>query len=236
MIGPVLAGLSRDAAKFLGKLAIAGLRGAGEANPYSLALGLILIPRNSNLLTEGDVTELPGLYYAWHRDETRLRLIYDGPNGRREIDAELGADGEFRDRDRVVARLLPDGTLVIDPAQVSSDLADRDGPNLCPTPEKDKPGRGDVTGEKDKDYEDQIKRLVNPDNPTPRGYGYNFFNPETGRWVLIDDCQHKTGARVEIKSEYDQLLNYKWGVASLTKGWLNQSLRQVQASQGFPVI
>ena len=227
---PVLARLSAAAARFLGRFSIR----AGTANPYALAVGLILIPRGNNLHVGGDIPELPGFRYDWYHDEAVLRITYDGPNGRREIDAMLGADGVFRNNQRVVARLLPDNTLVIDPAEVSSDLADRDGPNLCPTTTKDKPGRPD--GEKDKDYEDQIKMLVNPDNPTPRGYSYKFLNPVTGALVDIDDCQHQTGARIEIKSEYDDLLNYEWGDESLTKDWLDQSLRQVQASQGFPVI
>jgi hypothetical protein len=228
IVEPVLARLSAAAARFLGRLATR----AATASPYVLAVGLILVPRRNNLHDGGDIPELPGFRYD--RDEAVLRITYDGPNGRREIDAMLGADRVFRDSQRVVAKLLPDDTLVIDPAEVSSDLADRDGPNLCPTTTKDKPGRPE--GEKDKDYEDQIKMLINPDNPTPRGYSYKFLNPVTGALVDIDDCQHQTGARVEIKSEYDDLLNYEWGDESLTKDWLDQSLRQVQASQGFPVI
>jgi hypothetical protein len=145
-------------------------------------------------------------------------------------------DGLFRDGDRVVARLLPGDTLVIDPAAVSSDFADRDGPNLCPSPETDKYGRGGAGGEKDKDYEDQIKLLVNPDNPTPRGYGYKFYNPQTGQWVYMDDCQHKTGLRVEIKGEYDDLLAFPGGKDSLTEDWLKQSRNQIQANENFPVM
>jgi hypothetical protein len=227
---PVLARLSAAAARFLGRFSIRAV----TANPYALAVGLILIPRGNNLHDGGDIPELPGFRYD--RDEAVLRITYDGPNGRREIDAMLGADRVFRDSQRVVAKLLPDDTLVIDPAEVSSDLADRDGPNLCPTTEKDRPGRSGAVGEKDKDYEGQIKRLVNPDNPTPRGYGYKFFNPVTGKWVYMDDCQHQTGARFEVKGDYDGLLSFPDGEEAITKDWLDQSLRQVQASPGFPVI
>jgi hypothetical protein len=233
--GSVLIDLTEAAAAFLGRVASVGLR-AAATNPAILALGLILVPRNTNLKAEGNVPELPGLYYEWYRDQTRLRLTYSGRSGAREIDAEIGADGLFRDGDRVVARLLPDGTLAIDPGEVSADLADKDGPNLCPTPGKDKPGRAGPPGERDKDYEDQIKRLVNPDNPTPRGYGYQFFNPITQKWVYVDDCQHRTGGRVEIKGDYDDLLDFEPGVISQTKDWLRQSLAQVQSSKGFPVI
>ena len=136
----------------------------------------------------------------------------------------------------MVARLLPDHTLAIDPGEISSDLADKDGPNLCPTPGPDKPGRPGAVGEKDKDYEDQINLLVNPDNPTPRGYGYQFFNPKNGRWVYIDDCQHKTGIRVEIKGEYTGLLSFPEGRREMAQDWLDQSYRQIQVREGFGLM
>jgi hypothetical protein len=135
--------------------------------------------------------------------------------------------------DRVVARELPDGTVAVDPAEVSSDLADKDGPNLCPKPVPDKAGRGDIDGKEDKDYEDQIKLLVNPDNPTPRGYAYKFWDPEGGNWVYIDDCQHRTGMRVDAKGDYDWALARPWGRSSVEEDWLDQSQRQLNASKGF---
>lgn len=235
----VLEALSEPAEKFLlgaaARLAGLAIRGLA-ANPVTLTVGLVLIPHTTDLLTHGEVPEIPGLRYAWNRDETLLRLSYATPDGIRDIAAELGADNTFRDGDRVVARLLPDGTLAIDPAQVSSDLADKDGPNLCPTPEPDKAGRVGTVGEKDKDYEDQIKQLVNPDNPTPRGYGYRFYNPETGRWVYIDDCQHQSGMRVEIKGNYDGLLSFPSGRDEIARKWLDQSGRQLAVSKGWPLL
>lgn len=231
----VLRTLTRGASEFLGDLAMTGLRVAA-ANPVSLTLGLILIPRTTNSRVEGDVPELPGFHYDWNRDETRLRLTYAGPNGLHDINATLESDGQFRDGDKVVARLLPDGTLAIDPAEVSSDLADKDGPNLCPKPEPDKYGRGEVRGAKDKDYEDQIKLLVNPDNPTPRGYGYKFWDPVDNKWVYIDDCQHRTGIPVEVKSEYEGLRSFQRGDQQVTYDWLDQSRRQLNATEGFPLV
>jgi hypothetical protein len=237
-IGSALANLSEAAGRFLSRFAAARaaspLRGLA-ANPITLGLGLVLIPRTTDLRTAGIVPDIPDLSYAWNRDQTVLRLTYDTPNGLRDIAATLDADGTFRDGDQVVARLLPDGTLAIDPAKVSSDLADKDGPNLCPTPVPDKLGRVGPVGEKDKDYEDQIKQLVNPDNPTPRGYGYSFYDPERGANVFIDDCQHQTGMRVEIKSEYDDLLQYEWGRNSLAEDWLEQSKNQLSVSKRSPL-
>ena len=232
-IGGVLLELTETAAKFLARMAAARLVTAAARNPYLLAAGLVLIPRTTNSLVEGDVVEIPGLRYAWNRDETTLRLTYSGPNGLRDINAQLGPDKLFRDGDKIVGRELDDGTLAIDPAEVSDDLADKDGPNLCPKPVPDKPGRGPEDGERDRDYEDQIKRLINPDNPTPRGYGYAFWDPIRDKWVVIDDCQHKTGNRFEMKGDYEWALDQVWGPGSIKTKWLDQSGRQLNASKGF---
>lgn len=232
-VAGVLRGLSEDAAKFLVRTAAKGLRASAARNPYVLAAGILLIPKPTHYMVEGEVEEIPGLRYAWNRDETTFRLTYDRPNGSQDIRAQLGPDGLFRDGDRIVARELPDGTVAVDPAEVSSDLADKDGPNLCPKPVPDKYGRGPVDGEKDKDYEDQIKLLVNPDNPTPRGYGYQFWDDSRGKWVVIDDCQHQTGMRVEAKGGDDGPLNFPQGRNSTRDEWLDQSRRQLNVSRGF---
>ncbi len=165
-----------------------------------------------------------------------LRLTYAGPNGLRDINATLEPDRLFHDGDRIVARLLPDGTLAVDPAEVSSDLADKDGPNLCPTPVPDKFGRGEDRGAKDKDYEDQIKLRINPDNPTPRGYGYMFWDPIENAPVYLNDCQRRTGLRVEIKGNYEWALGKEWGEDSLSRQWLDQSARQLRVSENFGLM
>ncbi len=235
-VASVLQELTQDAARFLMRAAAAilatGLRSLAS-NPVALTAGLVLIPKTTDSLVEDEVTGIPGLRYAWNRDETTLRLTYSGPNGLRDINAQLGLDNLFRDGDKIVGRVLDDGTVAIDPAEVSSDLADKDGPNLCPKPVPDKYGRGPLQGEKDKDYEDHIKLLVNPDNPTPRGYGYAFWDASRNKWVFIDDCQHKTGMRVDAKGDYEWALDMKWGRSSLEEDWLDQSRRQLNVSRGF---
>lgn len=238
-LGSALVELTEEGAEFLMRTAAEEIAEhpfsvAARANPWILAASLVLVPKTTNLSVEGDVPELRGLHFSWKRDETRLLLTYEGEHGIRRVTATLGADRQFRDDDtkQVVATLLPDETLAIDPGAVSNDLADKDGPNLCPKPEKDKEGRVGPVGESDKDYEDQIKRLVNPDNPTPRGYGYNFFNPVTGRPVFIDDCQHKSGNPFEMKRGYLGLLSFPAGRQSLQTDWLDQSERQLNATQG----
>ena len=71
-----------------------------------------------------------------------------------------------------------------------------------------------------------------PDNPTPRGYGYNFWDPDRGAWVMLDDCQHRTGNPFEFKSEYDGPLSFFPGEDNVTKDWLDQSERQLNATKG----
>ena len=52
---------------------------------------------------------------------------------------------------------------------------------------------------RDKDYEDHVKRQINPGNPTLRGMGYALFNISRNAFVIFDDCQHATGKVVEAK-------------------------------------
>jgi hypothetical protein len=145
-----------------------------------VAFGLLLIPSPNKIRVEGEAPDLPGLRYGWNRDERSLQFTYNSGDGKqRSFTAQL-EDDVFRDEHgRVVGRVLPDGTIAIDTAAVSSDLQDEDEPKLCPAPGKDKDG-----GEPGRDYEDHVKRQVNPDNPTPRGLGYQLANPENGQLVF----------------------------------------------------
>jgi hypothetical protein len=84
--------------------------------------------------------------------------------------------------------------------------------------------------EKGRDYEDYVKKFINPENPTPRGWGFQLPNPkENGALVYLDDCQHTTGMLAEIKGEYAGVLAFEPGRVSITKDWLDQSGRQVAA-------
>jgi hypothetical protein len=105
----------------------------------------------------------------------------------------------FRDdRGLIVGRVLPDGTIAIDIAAVSTDLVQDDEPKLCPAPGPDRVGGSEIG----RDYEDYVKSIVNPENPTPRGWGFQLPNPEqNGALVYYDDCQQSTGMMVEAKGE-----------------------------------
>ncbi len=75
-----------------------------------------------------------------------------------------------------------------------------------------------------------MKKVVNPGNPTPRGWGFQLPNPEAaGKSVHYDDCQRSTGMMVETKGEYAGLLAFPQGQVSVAEEWLDQSGRQVAA-------
>jgi hypothetical protein len=215
--------LSRFALRLLGRI-------AGRAAAKAVArFGLLVIPSPNKIRVEGDVADLPGLHYAWNRDETQIEFTYDGGDGTpRKFTAQL-QDDLFRDeRGHVVGRVLPDGTVAIDTAAVSPDLADEDEPKLCPAPSKDRGGN-----ERGRDYEDYVKSVVNPDNPTPRGMGYALLN--AGDPVVYDDCQHSTGMMVEAKGDYAGVLSFEQGRNSLKEQWLDQSGRQLAAAGERPI-
>jgi hypothetical protein len=195
------------------------------------AFGLLVIPSPNNIRSESEVPGLPGLKYSWNRDETQIHFTYDSGNGQpRTFSARL-EDDVFRDeKGRVVGRALPNGTVVFDTSAISPDLADDDEPKLCPAPGKDRGG-----SERGRDYEDYVKRVVNPENPTPRGMGYQLANPDTGRLVYYDDCEHSTGVMIEAKDGYAGVLSFHQGEDSIRKEWLDESARQIAAANGRPI-
>ena len=103
----------------------------------------------------------------------------------------------------------------------------RGGSARCP----DKPGN-----EQGKNYEDFVKHIVNPQNPTPRYWGFQLPNlGPTGGLVHYDDCEHLTGTMVETKDGYVGLLKFVQGLQSTFYDFLDQSERQVDAAGNRPV-
>ena len=45
----------------------------------------------------------------------------------------------------------------------------------------------------------QISALMNPQRPLPYGLAVAFFNPQTGRWVRVNECDEADGALIEAK-------------------------------------
>jgi hypothetical protein len=188
--------------------------------------------------------EIPGLRYSWNRDEAVLHLTYDDPDGeQRTFSAYIDGD-VFRDEQgRVIGRVIGSNGVAIDAGAVSPDLVKEDGPRLCPAPAPDVPGsdQGKPYEEnRARQYEDYVKALINPppDGPTPSGFVYYLPNlAQNGEPVSYDDCQKKTGILFDYKGEgYAALLQNSVTEDSIEEKFLDQALRQVQASDGRPII
>ena len=187
----------------------------------------IFVPSSNRIRDEGDIAGVPGGHYSWNRDERLLHFTYDRADGSRRIYTAELRDDVFQDaRGRAVGRLLPGGVAAIDQAAIFPEATNDNEPRLCPVPGPDKPG-----SEKGKDYEDFVKRIVNPENPTPRYCGFQLPNPgPTGGMVHYDDCRHSTGIMVEVKDKHDGLLKFAQGLQSVFYEFLDQSKRQIDAA------
>jgi hypothetical protein len=217
-----------DAAQ-VAELGAYAARMLGPTGAAAAAFGLLFIPSPNNVRFEGGVPEMPGLRYSWNRDETLLHLEYADPDGGQRIfSAQLDGDVFCDAQGRVVGRVLSDSTVAIDAAAVSSDLVDDDEPRLCPDTAKDK-----RTNDLGLDYENYIKTLVNPENPTPAYMGYVL--PNAVRPVAFDDCEHATGTMVEIKDGYAGFLNSEGGRKLIEEIFIEQAVAQVQAAGARPV-
>jgi len=188
-VSSFLADLTTEAAKQLGRFAAALL--APEAAEAAVVFGVLVIPSPNKIRVEGNVQDLPGLHYAWNRDETVIHFTYDSGDGKQRTFTAQLEDDVFRDEHgHVVGRVLPDGTIAFDTAAISPDLVDDDEPKLCPAPGKDRSG-----SERGRDYEDYVKKFVNPENPTPRGMGYQLANPDNnGELVYYDESSSRERA------------------------------------------
>lgn len=233
----LLGRMSSPAASFLGDLDAAEVaelgtyasRILGPVGAAVAAFGLLFIPSPNDVRVEGEVPEIPGLRYSWNRDETQLNLTYNDPDGdQRTFSAQLDGDVFHDAQGRVIGRVLSGSTVAIDAAAVSSDLVDEDEPRLCPDIAKDK-----RTNDLGLDYENYIKSIVNPENPTPPYMGYELSN--VTRTVSFDDCEHSTGTMVEIKDGYAGFLETDWGKGFLAEIFWEQAMAQIRAAGTRPV-
>ena len=191
----------------------------------------MFVPSPNDVLVEGEVEVegIPGLRYSWNRDEALLHFTYEGPNGQRHVVTAQLDDDVFRDgQGRVVGRLLPGGTLAIDPDAISSDLVKDDEPRLCPAPVKDR-----RTNNLGLAYEMYVRGIINPGNPTPPKLAYELPNPgDSGKMVSFDDCDRQSGTFVaEIKDRHEFLLGFGKGLQSIAEKFLDQGKRQVEAAE-----
>jgi hypothetical protein len=169
----------------------------------------------------------PDITFKLDKPEGVLTLWADSPYGRIIIYSDkFGDGGIFRDRTgRPIARVLPDGTLFIAPDWLPDRTSNE--PNLCPDPELDRPG----ARPKDLDYQYYMAQRLNPDAPTPYGFGIALLNPTDGRYVVFDDCEQVTGAMIDYKGTGYQAMmekksDYPW------KGVVERALRQAERQLG----
>ena len=225
-----------DAAQITG-LAIYGARVLTLAGGAAAVFGTLFVPSPNDIHVEGEVAGAPGLRYSWNRDELTLHLTYDHAGTQQTFAAYLDGD-KFRDEDgNVIGHVIGGNKVAIDLVAALPHLVKRDEPRMCPEYAPDVPGsdRGlEYDENRAQQYEDFLKRLINPDAPTPSGYVYylpNSTNPDDP--VSYDDCQKKTSMLFEFKSYYGGLLMFD---SNARRSFLRQSLRQIAASGGRPVV
>jgi hypothetical protein len=182
----------------------------------------------------------PGLRYRQLKFQPGWEVSYKNADGQEQREVLQEKDGVLRnDKGQVVGRVLPGRKVAIDLASVAPSHVRDDEPRLCPKEEPDKFGQGPDSIARA--YEDQVKRVVNPERPTFSGFGMALINPSSGDPVMFDDCQHTTGAMIEAKgptftdvlraAEASRSPNWK-----VVKDTLNQSERQVRAAGSRPVV
>ena len=196
---------SLDAAQAarLGLFAVRVMTLAGGA---AAVFGLLFIPSPDNVHVEEDVEGLPGWRYSWNRDETSLYLKYDRPGAaQRTVALRINDKEQVIDEEgRVVGKVIGGNKITIETVAVLPDVVKQDEPRLCPAPKPDRPGSDQGKEYEDnpaRQYEDFVKRIINPppEGPTPSGYAYYLPRPE-GEPVSFDDCDQKTG-RVMFESQ-----------------------------------
>jgi hypothetical protein len=204
-------------ATFLRGLAVAPEAFAGAAVG---GFGLSFIPTNGPL---GGWTKLPGpgdVSVFQHLDEPGLTFRYTTADGvQHEWMAAPAAPGVYLGPDgKVIARWTKVAGalgLVVSTAALLND----EQPKLCPTKVTDAHGPNGLA------YEEYMKRLFNPGNPTPKDMAYGFYGPD-GRLVRIDDCQQQTGIVAEYKGP-----GYAYHLAKgdyVWRGQLEQMLDQAE--------
>ena len=201
--------------------------GALEATAF---LGIIFIPTNRSLISQGPVPNKPDLSYEYDAGAGRLRLYrQDGDNRILAFEGHPDVDGIIRDKDgRAIGRRVDGSVVILDPDGLQGSKDEE--PKLCPAPTKDRQG----PKEKDIEYQHYVSTLVNPDAPLPRGLAVKLYNPVTGKDVYFDDCRLTDATMIDAKGTgYLDMLNkeskYPW--AGVEEGMLDQAERQLQAAR-----
>jgi hypothetical protein len=232
-----LSELAPSAAVSLGRFALTVVTGAGGA---AAVFGLLFIPSPNNIHVEGDVAGVPGLHYAFNRDEAVVQFTYNAPDGTRRTFTAWREGDVVRDvTGLVIGRVLPGDTIAFDLAAIAPDLVKQNEPKLCPEPPvPDKQGSDQGKSYEEnraRQYEDYIKEFINSP-PTPSGLVYELPKKD-GDPITYDDCQRNSGIMIEIKGlGYAKLLQNPICRASIQEEFLKKADGQVEASGGQPII
>ncbi|MGH7061737.1 MAG: hypothetical protein ACREFH_15220, partial [Stellaceae bacterium] len=179
----------------LGRAALASLAdfAAGFAAPTAF-FGVLFLPTNRSLVSEGTLPGRPDLAYRYDRDTGILDIYREGEGGRHWLDSgHIGADGRFYDAGRrVVGRSLGQ-TIAVDPDALPAPLgharADAGAlsasnrPQLCPD---ESPENINGRSERSLAYQEQISGL-------PRGFEIVLNG------VRFDGCRETNGTMLEAK-------------------------------------
>jgi hypothetical protein len=179
--------------------------GAVVAAGAAIVFGVLFIPINSSLSSEGTVPDAPDLGYRFDQDTGTLTLSRTNADGTKDIlfSGRRGADSLFRDKNGNVIGSDLGGSVVVDPAAVpgyqsrakdkdranagaaaqSVAIADTAQPKLCPAPGPDSPS-WPTRSEQSLAYQEQISGL-------PRGLAVEFNG------VSFDGC-HESGDTITL--------------------------------------
>lgn len=229
--------LTPSAAISLGRYAATVLTGVGGA---IATFGILFIPSPNNIHVEGDVAGVPGLHYAFNRDEAVVQFTYNAPDGTQRTFTAWREGDVVRDvNGQVIGRVLPGDMIAFDLAAIAPDLVKQNEPKLCPEPPvPDRAGsdQGKPYEEnRARQYEDYVKQFINSP-PTPSGLVYELLKKD-GKPITYDDCQKNSGILIEIKGlGYAKLLQNPICRASVMEEFLKKAEGQVEASDGRPIV
>ena len=228
------------ASSLLGRVTLSVLRGLAQLarglSAPAAFLGIIFVPTNRSLITEGTLPDRPDLSFDFDEDAGVFHLYQDQSAGRRLLFVgKPDADGIIRDTDgRAIGRKLDSSVVILDPDSLPGSKPEDNKPKLCPDPGGDRPGPRD----KDKAYQAYVSKVVNPEAPLPSGLAVKLRNPVSGKDVYFDDCRQSDGTMIDAKGTgYLEMLekdsDYPWD--GVEAKMLNQAKRQMQAAGSRPI-
>jgi len=162
---------------------------------------VLLIPSNRTSPDKIAILGYPTMHLERGIGDRLWNFVYQDREGSQRTAGEQDDGFITTVEGRIVGRIGHRGNVVLSrpalDAVAGVMTADR-GPDLCPAAKPDRPGQG-PTGEA-RDYENHVKRFVNPYRPTPNALAYYLHNPDAkDGTVSFDDCQHETGIMIEAK-------------------------------------